>query len=359
MKLPNEFKTLNSKKKPCYPVSTHLKKYLKKYGRTYNLPIGYKDLLRSQDALPLLDPEGNDTLWQIFMYDEYTREELNQGLTMIYAMLKTDGDLSVMEHLKVDRIDYCTFGNSNPFRIRIRNRLNDNYEYFYVKQADANRIYGMELEHLLSPNRINFLIDGGSMIEEHIAGIPGDAFIKDYLKRPTTNKVRIAKELVKFNERCFVRLLGDMRSYNYVIDVTPDFEEEQYRIRAIDFDQQSYEGRHRMYFPQFFKENYELVELVLNLMNDTSIQQYQYEERTLMVRRLKLSRYRTKDLIDVMRRDELSTPEKIKQLAMELAEYHDVPGFRKCKTMGDIVRLNLKVLLTNPKPLSRKKGRGH
>ena len=65
--------------------------------------------------------------------------------------------------------------------------------------------------------------------------------------------MRLAKEFVKFNERCFVRLLGDMRAYNYVIAVTPDFENEQYRVKAIDFDQQSYEGRRIMYLPQLFQ----------------------------------------------------------------------------------------------------------
>jgi hypothetical protein len=44
---------------------------------------------------------------------------------------------------------------------------------------------------------------------------------------------------VKFNERCFIRLLGDMRSYNFVFVLTPDFEGWQVRIRAMDFDQQS------------------------------------------------------------------------------------------------------------------------
>jgi hypothetical protein len=46
-----------------------------------------------------------------------------------------------------------------------------------------------------------------------------------------------------------------MRSYNFVFVVTPDFEGAQVRIRAMDFDQQSYEGRMNFYRPQFFREN--------------------------------------------------------------------------------------------------------
>lgn len=206
-------------------------------------------------------------------------------------------------------------------------------------------MYGLELEHILSPSRINYLVDGDSLIEEHIAGIPGDVFIKDFIERPTTNKVRIAKEFVKFNERCFVRLLGDMRSYNYVVDVTPDFEDEQYRVRPIDFDQQSYEGKKTMYLPQFFKDNNVIVEQVLRLLKPDVVKQYQNEERTLMFRRLKSARYRLKDLIDCMRTDEISTPEKIEQLKKELARHHNSKEFLKCENMGDLVRLNLKTIL--------------
>lgn len=89
------------------------------------------------------------------------------------------------------------------------------------------------------------------MVEEHIPGIPGDAFIHQMMEAPETNKIRLAKEFVKFNERCFVRLLGDMRSYNFVVDITPDIEDYQYRIRCIDFDQQSYEGEEISTCPSF------------------------------------------------------------------------------------------------------------
>ena len=159
------------------------------------------------------------------------------------------------------------------------------------------------------------MVCGDSLIEEHIAGIPGDDFIRDHLQRPHLNQVRIAKEFVKFNERCFARLLGDMRAYNYVIDVTPDFEDEQYRVRAIDFDQQSYEGKKTMYLPQYFKDNRAVVQLCSKLLTAETIRQYQTEERTLMARRARAERYRLKDLMDCMRPDELSTARKNRPLA--------------------------------------------
>ena len=68
-------------------------------------------------------------------------------------------------------------------------------------------------------------------------------------------KSQIAKEFVKFSERCMIRLLGDMRSYNYVIIPIHDFDQVVYKLRAIDFDQQSYEADFKVYRPQLFKEN--------------------------------------------------------------------------------------------------------
>src|SRR4029079_18218242 len=103
----------------------------------------------------------------------------------------------------------------------------------------------------------------------------GDVFVKEYIDRVDTNRIRLAKEFVKFNERCFIRLLGDMRSYNFVVNITPDIEDYQYRIRAIDFDQQSYEARKNLYLPQFFKENFPLVDLTMQHLNKDSIEQYQ------------------------------------------------------------------------------------
>ncbi|MCB9056301.1 MAG: hypothetical protein H6549_10615 [Chitinophagales bacterium] len=328
-----------------YPVTPGLRQYLKKHGREVNLPIAYHDLLNYTWSVPIKDKDGKDTLWEKTSYDSHDWNFIREGLVKTYAILKTEGDLRYTRHLDVARIDYCTFGNSNPFRIRIVNKFNDNYDHYYIKIADASRIYGLELEHILSPNRITFLTCKDTLVEEHIPGIPGDIFIETMLDAPETNAIRLAKEFVKFNERCFVRLLGDMRSYNFVIDITPDIEGYQYRIRCIDFDQQSYEGRKSLYLPQFFKENIAFVQLALNNLNAESIEQYRFEERTLIALRLTASRYRIKDLLDIMTTDTISTPEKISQLKSELNEYLQTKVFSKCNTMGDVVKTTLKQTL--------------
>ncbi len=335
-----------SRKKPMYPVSDALRAYLKQHGREGKLPVSYNDLLRYTYSVPVKDKNGKDTLWESVTYDMREWNYIREGLVKIYAILKTEGDFTFTKHLDVARIDYCSFGNSHPFRIRIVNKFNDNYDHYYVKIADASRIYGLELEHILSPNRITFMTQNNTLVEEHIPGIPGDVFIKNYLDAPDTNRIRLSKEFVKFNERCYVRLLGDMRSYNFVVDITPDIEDFQYRIRAIDFDQQSYEGRKNLYLPQFFKENKAFVDLSLKYLNKDSIEQYQAEERTLMTFRLASARYRIKELLDIMSKDNISTPEKVNQLKTELGlQYNNMNAFRKCSSMGQILKRNLKQTL--------------
>jgi hypothetical protein len=334
-----------SRKKPMFPVMPTLRAYLKEHGREVKLPLAYRDLLNFTWSTPVLDRFGNNTYWEKVSYDMRDWEYLRDALVHAYAVLKTEGDLTFANHLDVARIDYCAFGNSHPFRIRIVNKYNDNYDHYYVKIADASRIYGLELEHLLSPNRITFLTQQDTLLEEHIAGIPGDVFIERYLNDPTTNKIRFAKEFVKFNERCFVKLLGDMRSYNFVVSITPDIEDYQYRIRAIDFDQQSYEGKLKLYKPQFFKENYPLVEMTLGLLNADSIKQYQAEERTMMAFRVAASRYRLKALLDIMGEDSISSDEKVMLLRNELSAFNHNPVYRKCSNMGQVVKTQLKHML--------------
>jgi hypothetical protein len=345
--IPTDETNKPSRKKPIFPVSEPLRNYLKHHGREVRLPVTYQDLLlHITYSVPLKDKHQQDTLWETALYDMRHWDFIREGLVQMYAILKTEGDLTFTKHLDVARIDHCSFANSNPFRIRIVNKFNDNYDHYYIKQADASRIYGLELEHLLSPNRITYYTHHNTLMEEHIPGIPGDVFIQQFFNDPQTNKIRLSKEFVKFNERCFVRLLGDMRAYNFVVEITPDIEDYQYRIRAIDFDQQSYEGRKSLYIPQFFKENRAFVELCLKHLNKDSIEQYQTEERTMMAFRVASSRFRLMELLNIMGHDvPLSSPEKLLQLKTELAAYFGNPTFLKCRSIGQLVRRQLKQTL--------------
>ena len=328
-----------SLKKPSYPVSLPLKAYLQKFNRNILLPISYDDLLRFQGSVEVFDKNDKNTLWIRTFYSDSDRVEIDLNLKRIYTTLHSDGNEKIIPFLNVDAIDYCTFGNSKPFRIKIRNILNDNYAYFYVKKADASRIYGLELEHMLSPHNLNFLVYNDTLIEEHITGIPGDEFIENMLPNCSeSEKSQIAKEFVKFNERCMIRLLGDMRSYNYVIVPTHDFDHVVYSIRAIDFDQQCFEGKFNVYRPQFFKENFKMVDLVSEKFEKMSINQYKLEERSIIAKRLMSYKNRVERLIKSMIADTLSTPEHEAMLKTKIFEYTNDPKFLKSKNMGEILK---------------------
>ncbi|ADF53428.1 MAG: hypothetical protein CMP12_21860 [Zunongwangia sp.] len=347
---------LMSKKKPSFPVNERFNKYLARYNRNTKIPVFYEDLLRFSGSVVVYDQDDEDTYWVRCYYPEFERQEIDESLKKIYNILHSDGSDDMLEFLAVDAIDYCTFGNSKPFRIKVRNILNDVFTYFYVKKADASRIYGLELEHLLSPHRITFLVYKDTLIEAHIAGIPGDVFIEDHLPRLSEwEKAQIAKQFVKFNERCTVRLLGDMRSYNYVVIPTHDFDHVQYQIRAIDFDQQCFEGKFKVYRPQFFKENYKMVKLVSERLQLSSIEQYRKEERSLLAKRMINTQARFKRLIKCMSNDHVSTRENVNQLRTELYHFTKDVKFKRASTMGQILRTALDFVQRNYEDVNMKR----
>ena len=151
-----EEQKLISQKKAAYPINNQLYNYLTAYNRNIKIPIFYDDLLRFAGAVVVYDKHGEDTLWIRVYYAEHERDEIDLSLKRMYMILHGDGSEDSLAYLTVDAIDYCTFGNSKPCRVKSRNILNDNHTYLYVKKADASRVYGLELEHILSPNNFHF-----------------------------------------------------------------------------------------------------------------------------------------------------------------------------------------------------------
>lgn len=339
---------LMSQKKPAFPINHLLNEYLIENSRNIKIPIFYDDLLRFQGSVVVYDKNDEDTLWVRTYYSEFERQEIDLSLKKAYTILHSNGNEDAIKYLNIDAVDYCTFGNSKPFRVKVRNILNDNYTYFYVKKTDASRVYGLELEHILSPYNLNFLVYKDTLIEEHIAGIPGDDFIKYFLPKCTeSEKAQIAKEFVKFNERCMIRLLGDMRSYNFVIVPTHDFDHIDYKIRAIDFDQQCFEGKFKVYYPQFFKENNKMVSLVSEKLQKSSIEQYKTEERSIVAKRFLSSENRINQLISAMKNDTISTEKNVALLKSQIFDFTLDVNFKKSNNMGEIIETALEFVKRN------------
>lgn len=328
---------LVSRKKAFYSLNEDFRAYLKHYGRLKTRGVRYQDLARYAESVPLYDEDGNDTLWASVIYPPNEQEEINHDLVVTYADLRTHGDLSIIQHLYVDRVDICLYGNTLPYRVRIVNALNENYDYYYVKRTDANRIYGLELEHLLSPSRIEYFVRDGTTIEEHIVGVPGDVFVTTAMPENQFGLVRLAKQFVKFDTRCLLQLLGDMHTGNFVVDITPDLEKYNYRFRPIDFDQQSHHRNIEVYRPQSYRANIPLYQAVKNVLAPAAIAQYRKEERALMAHRVRVSDGRVQALLEVMRKDRIADRDHVQILAKSLGAYHGDDQFNLCDNMGELV----------------------
>ena len=339
---------LVSRKKKFYSLNEELKGYLSRYRRLKARGVRYQDLARYVESVPLYDEDGNDTLWASLIYHPNEQQEIDHDLVVTYADLRGHGDPSIIQHLYVDRVDLCLYGNTLPYRVRIVNALNENFDYYYVKRTDANRIYGLELEHLLSPSRIQYFVRGDTTIEEHIVGIPGDVFVSTALPENRFDLVRLAKQFVKFDTRCLLQLLGDMHTGNFVIDVTRDFEKHHYRFRPIDFDQQSHHRNIDVYRPQAYEANAPLVNAVKDVLPPASIAQYRKEERALMTHRVSVSDGRVHALLKVMRKDRIADPDHVQTLAASLAAFHEDSRFSSRTHMGELVHDSIMRLENRP-----------
>ena len=341
-------KHLVSRKKSFYPVSEHFRTYLRRYHRLQMRGVRYQDLARHAESVPLYDQDGKDTFWASVLFPPNEQQEIHRELLDTYAVLKGHGDLDAVRHLFVDRIDLCLYGNTLPYRIRIVNAINENFDYFYVKRTDANRIYGLELEHLLSPSRIHYFVNGATTVEEHIIGVPGDVFIASAMPSNRFDYVRLAKQFVKFDTRCQIQLLGDMHTGNYVIDVTRDFEKHHYRFRPLDFDQQSHHRNLDVYCPRAYPRNAPLMEAVHLHLEEAAIAQYRKEERSLIAHRVNVSDRRVYAVLRAMERDTIADPAHVRQLAQQMAERYDDTEYASCLTMGALVRRSIVQLSGSP-----------
>ncbi len=324
--------------KEVYPVSTALQQYLQQYKKDTALPVAYTELLHYEYTNAIKDDKGKHIHWERVVYSKKLLAELKQKLSLLYTLLKKEGDI------QIDSIDFCEYANSMPFRINITHTKNNQPDLFYIKSADASRIYGLELEQLLTKNHINFLYHQNTLVEEHIDGIPGDNFLETVNELKEEEKKLLAEAFISFNESCFARLLGDMRSYNFVV-VKNNNAQNPFTIKAIDFDQQCYEGKLNLYLPQFYKENYQYVQLATSLLSDVSIDAIRMAERKELVGHFINNKQQLIALLQVMEKEEISEQYKVVSLRKELNQYHHTQHFSACHTMGSLVRHQLEQML--------------
>ena len=67
-----------------------------------------------------------------------------------------------------------------------------------------------------------------------------------------------------------------------------------------------------------------------------------------MANRIKMDRVRVDDLLHTMSLDRVSSPENVKRLGEELADFYEEREFLACDSMGEIVSLSLDMLIKKP-----------
>lgn len=128
-----------------------------------------------------------------------------------------------------------------------------------------------------------------------------------------------------------------------------DFDQVIYRIRPIDFDQQTYEGNLKVYLPQYFKENNQMVTMVMEKLKPSSIEQYRKEVRSQIVKRVTSSKTRFDELISIMKKDNIAPEANVSELKTALQKLTYDVNFKYCKSMGDIIETGIRFVVRNYK----------
>ena len=76
-----------TRKKPSYPVIEELRAYLRRFRRDRDLAVSYERLRDFQETAPLIDADGQATLWETVAYRPEEMRTLNEDLKRIYALL--------------------------------------------------------------------------------------------------------------------------------------------------------------------------------------------------------------------------------------------------------------------------------
>jgi len=90
-----------------------------------------------------------------------------------------------------------------------------------------------------------------------------------------------------------------------------------------------------------------MVELVNEKLKPNSVEQYRKEVRSAIAKRVLTSNQRYKDLIEIMKMDNISTPDKIEELSTSLQKLTYNSQFKRCKSMGEILETGINFIIKN------------
>jgi len=94
--------TAPTPRKPSFAIREGLRGYLANYKRERPLPITYERLCDFHETIPLVNRDGQPTLWDTVIYRHDEMGPLYEELKATYALLKVDGDSRFVRHLYID-----------------------------------------------------------------------------------------------------------------------------------------------------------------------------------------------------------------------------------------------------------------
>lgn len=316
--------------KPILGITPSVQAYLERVGRYQALPIVYQDLLQYRFTDAVRDENGKLTHWERLSFTSEYASTLYPRLWSAIRLL----DPLTAEGASIGVVDICEYGNSNPFRIQLK-LANGSDRWYFLKQADSSRIFGLELAHLIGTEKLHYLVHDQTVLESAIEGTPGDQFLRQWLPGlDRDERSSLAEGFVRFCQQCYWTLLGDMRNYNWVVrmhDAKPIF-------LPIDFDQQLHEGFPPFYSPQYFRENLGWVELVESCLPRDQIRWVERQEQMRLKQAIDAHQERIQRLINAFQDVPLSERHQVRGLVqgwypsvwsvdalpgpMELLEFH-------------------------------------
>ena len=226
---------LISKKKVTFPVTPSLQVYLDAHGRSIEIPVSYDDLLRFE-GMPILDGNARTRSGSIACTacrPGRARPQFEAAVLHPHA----DGSDTILPFIRWTASRFALY-NTKPFRVKAR--MSSTTTTFSCTSRNATLPASTGWNGATSVAEPHH-----SCLPEHLSRNTSSAS-RDIFIAQRWNPVHAGQRAPPKSTSTTTLLLaapGDMRSYNYVVVITQDFDRIQYRLRAIDFDQQSYEGR--------------------------------------------------------------------------------------------------------------------
>lgn len=321
--------------KPILGITPSVQAYLERVGRYQALPIVYQDLLQYRFTDAVRDENGKLTHWERLSFTPEYASTLYPRLWSAIRLL----DPLTAEGASIGVVDICEYGNSNPFRIQLK-LANGSDRWYFLKQADSSRIFGLELAHLVGTEKLHYLVHDQTVLESAIEGTPGDQFLRQWLPGlDRDERLSLAEGFVRFCQQCYWTLLGDMRNYNWVVRL----DGESPRFLPIDFDQQLHEGFPPFYSPSYFRENLGWVELVEETLLPDRIRDIEKQEQQRLVHALSSHGGRIEQLMDAFQAVPLSERHQLRGLVQ--AWYSDKWPTDSLPTPTELLRHHWQTLI--------------